>query len=161
MSNAPHLELITELLPVTRRDFALAAPAILNPYDASPLFDGEWLILNGSYQLVRDTGETVVPSFQVFAERGRYDTQAIGKVPVLFLGGYEFETDVMNATHGFSLGYKAVVDVVDMGDGVDRCGLAVPAGATQHLVVAWATRIISSTRVRFWKPAGPTFWTGT
>jgi len=41
-----------------------------------------------------------VRSFPLFAERGRYDVQAIAgtKMPILFRGEYEFDTRVFDAT---------------------------------------------------------------
>src|SRR5688500_13639350 len=99
MSNAPRLTLISDLLPIIRRDFDLADPTLLNPVGTNPLLDGEWLQLNSSYKLTRGAaGDVAVPSYQLFAERGRYDTQSIGKVPVLFIGGYEAETDIADFT---------------------------------------------------------------
>ena len=101
MSYAPHMELITELMPLLRRDFETALD--LNPDTTEPVVDGEWLELNASYTLIRGSGERLVPCFPVFAERGRYDTQAIGKLPVIFGGMYEFDTDLVNSGHGITL----------------------------------------------------------
>ena len=79
-SIAPHLTLITEVMPINRRDFPMADITLLDPTNADPLLDGEWLELNSSYQLDRkSSGESAAPSWQVFAEQGRYDTQALGK----------------------------------------------------------------------------------
>lgn len=84
---SPNFELITELQTLTRRDFPVADPGLLQPLNANPLVDGEWLELNGNYQLVRgaDAGGSMLV-FPLHTERGRYDTQAIGKANVLFLG---------------------------------------------------------------------------
>ena len=94
MSLAPNFVLTTEVLPLLRRDFYMADATLLDPNNANPLLDGEWLELNASYQLARGTGAGAAMSWPVWAERGRYDTQAIGKVPVLFGGFYEAETQI-------------------------------------------------------------------
>ena len=156
MSFAPHLTLVTDLLPIIRRDFPLADTSILNPNATNPLLDGEWLQLNSSYQLTRGAaGDVVVPTWQVFSERGRYDTQAIGKVPVLFLGGYEAETDIADFT-GLAVGDKLMVSDVTIGGQVKK-GLKKTT-ATGKVVVAWVTRLIGSgadQKVRYYRPGTP------
>lgn len=155
MSIAPYLTLITEVLPVHRRDFYVANPALLNPGNANPIVDGEWLTLDTAYKAIRGAGEAAVPSWQVFAERGRYDTQAIGKVPLLFLGGYEAETKVANLT-GMDVGDGLVVADVTF-QSLTRRGMAVlGAGAGNHLIFGYVTRVFSD-RVRYWYPGVPTW----
>jgi hypothetical protein len=164
MSFAPHLELITELMPIIRRDFPLDATALanLNPNGSNPLLDGEWLALNDSYQLTRGAlgsgAELGKLSFQLFAERGRYDTQAIGKVPVLFIGGYEAETDIVNSPHGLLVGDPVTVADVVVG-GLHKNGLIKATGAGTHWVVGWVTRLPSNGRVRYFKSPGLTYLT--
>jgi len=153
MSYAPHLTLVSEVLPVIRRDFYLTDATILNPNATNPLFDGEWLALDSAYKLARGSGEGAVPAWQVFAERGRYDTQAVVKVPVLFTHGYEAETDVATVA-GLAVGDKLVVSDVAMG-GQNKRGLIKAAGAGEHLVVAFVTRLIGTTKVRYWCPTAP------
>lgn len=147
MSTAPYLTLISEVLPVMRRDFYVASTALLNPNNANPLIDGEWLELNSSYQLARGTGEAAVPSFQLFAERGRYDTQAIGKVPVLFLGFYEAESKVADLT-GMAVGNALVVQDVTF-QSLTRRGLAkLGVGGGEHMIFGYVTRVFTD-RVRY------------
>lgn len=157
MSFAPHLTLISEVMEVLRRDFYLNDTTILNPNGANPLLDGEWLQLNSSYQMVRGAGEYAFPGWQVFAERGRYDTQAITKVPVLFMKGYEAETDIAASIGSLVVGDRLVVNDVTIG-GLVKKGLQKAAGMGQHLVHAWVTRIVgsgSTQKVRFWTPNAP------
>jgi len=151
MSFAPYFNLISEVLPVQRRDFTLAVPALLNPNNANPLVDGEWLGLNSSYQLARGSGAQVKPTWPVFAERGRYDTQAIEKTVVLFGGFFEAETKIYDAT-GLAVGdFLEVTDVTI--SALTKQGLKEAAGAGQHWIVGVVTRILSD-RVRFWHNGG-------
>lgn len=150
MSIAPYLQLISEVLPVQRRDFYMNDPALLNPNNANPLLDGEWLELNSSYKLVRGSSEQAKAAWQVFAERGRYDTQSIGKTVLLFIGGYEAETSIADLT-GLAVGDMLVVQDVTVG-GLTKRGLAkLGAGAGQHLIFGWVTRLPGGGKVRYWK----------
>jgi hypothetical protein len=104
---------VSDILPVQRRDFALGDPTLAQPLNAVALVDGEWMTLNNSSQLVRATDITSVGSYRpagaanptgilvpLFAERGRYDVQALSqtKMPVLWRGEYEFDTRIFDAT---------------------------------------------------------------
>ena len=146
MSYAPHMELVTELMPLLRRDFATALD--LNPDSAEPVVDGEWLELDSSYALVRGSGERKVPCFPVFAERGRYDTQAIGKLPVIFGGMFEFDTDICNSPSGISIGTPVCVADVTAAGGTKKGLVACSGGGLVHLVVGWCTRLPTSGKVR-------------
>ena len=147
MSVPPNMTLISEVLPVNRRDFSLFDPTILNPTNANPLFDGEWMEIDTNYLAKRGTGEGTKAAFQVFSLKGQYDTQAIGKTTLLFLGGYEAETTVATVA-GLAVGDFLVVSDVSIG-GVNKRGLIKAAGAGQHLVVATVTRVIGTTKVRY------------
>jgi hypothetical protein len=152
MSTAPFLTLISEVLPVQRRDFYMNDATLLNPNNANPLIDGEWLQLNSSYKIDRGTGNQAKPAWQVFAERGRYDTQAIGKTTLLFAGAYEAETTVCDTT-GLAVGDGLIVADVTVG-GLTRRGLkAVPVGAGTYQVFAWVTRLPGGGKVRYQVPA--------
>jgi hypothetical protein len=127
MSTAPFLVLVSEVLPVQRRDFYMNDATLLNPNNANPLIDGEWLQLGSTYKIDRGTGNQAKPAWQVFAERGRYDTQAIGKTTLLFAGAYEAETTVCDTT-GLAVGDGLIVKDVTVG-GLTKRGLAaVPVG---------------------------------
>ena len=106
-----NFEPVSDVLPVQRRDFPLADPTLAQPLNALALVDGEWMTLNASYKLVRAADVTVLGTagsggiataraFPLFAERGRYDTQAISgtKMPVLYRGDYEFDTRIFDAS---------------------------------------------------------------
>lgn len=163
MSTAPFLTLVSEVLPVQRRDFYLANPALLNPNNANPLLDGEWLQLDANYKIGRGadgsgTHEAIVPSWQLFAERGRYDTQAIGKAPILFTGGYEAESKIVDLT-GATVGSALVVQDVTFQAIAGRRGLKVlGAGTGEHLIFGFITRVFSD-RLRYWCPNSPSRWT--
>lgn len=148
MSVAPTLTLITEVMPVIRRDFTLYDPTILNPTAVNPLLDGEWLELDSNYLAKRGSGEGTVNAFQVFSLRGQYDTQAIGKTTLLFLGGYEAETTLATVA-GLAVGDLLVVSDVSVG-GQNKRGLIEAAGGGEHLIVGIVTRVIGTTKVRFW-----------
>jgi len=103
---------VSDILPVQRRDFPLADPTLAQPLNASALVDGEWMTLNAASKLVRATNiattGAVLPAgvttptgilVPLFAERGRYDVQALSqtKMPVLWCGDYEFDTRIFDA----------------------------------------------------------------
>lgn len=106
-----NFELISDVIPIVRRDFQLATPALVDPLNASVLIDGEWMIVNDTYKLQRASditagqegvkaknGSNRVRSFPLFAERGRTDVQALRKNIVLFGGWFEAETRIFDAT---------------------------------------------------------------
>jgi hypothetical protein len=138
---APSVTLITELQVCIRRDFPLTVPGILNPLDAAPLTEGEWLELDSSYLLKRGASNSVSPAvFMTHTERGRYDTQSIGKANVIFAGQYEAETLVHLADlSGYAIGDALTVGDVVMG-AVTRRGL-VKAGTPGQPVVGFITKI--------------------
>jgi hypothetical protein len=137
-----NFDLVSELQACIRRDFPLADSTLLNPLNTIPLVDGEWMELNSSYQLARGTGESALPSWPVHTERGRYDTQAIGKANVLYMGMYEADTtvcDISGATLGGSL---TVQDVTFLGQ--NHRGLKLKAGGVK-MVVGFITKLYGST----------------
>jgi len=93
---------VSDILPIQRRDFPLADPTLANPLNAVALVDGEWMTLNSSYQAIRASDVTSTSAyaslrcFPLFAERGRYDVQAMSlhKTPLLYRGDYEFDTRI-------------------------------------------------------------------
>lgn len=101
-----NFEPVSDILPVQRRDFAMADPTLLNPLNAVCVIDGEWMTLNSSYQLIRAStiasvgNGATLKSFPVFAELGRYDTRSQSKypLPVLWRGDWEFDTRVYDAS---------------------------------------------------------------
>lgn len=110
-----HLELVSDLQAIIRRDFPLADKTLANPLSTNPLIDGEFMNLNSSYQLVRGVDGSL--GWAAFAERGRFDVQALGKVTVLYLMSYEADTKVY-ASAGLTLGGKLQVKAGLTIDGV-------------------------------------------
>jgi hypothetical protein len=95
----------SDILEYQTRDFTLATPALADPDNALVLIDGEWMTLNTDYQLVRAADvasagneATSRALFPLWSERGRYDVQALRKASVVFLGDYEADTRVFDAT---------------------------------------------------------------
>lgn len=145
----PNFELITELQSIIRRDFPVASASLLEPLASNPLVDGEWLELNSSQQLVRGTGEgSSLLVFPVHTERGRYDTQAIGKANVLFAGGiWQASTKVVD-TVGLSVGSLLTVQDVSFG-GLTRRGLKLKSNVAGKAVVGVVSKLISSSQIEF------------
>lgn len=142
-----NFNLISEFQTIHRRSFELNERAILKPSNVRPLVDGEFLQHDAAYKMARggDNVETIpgtpdneaaVPSFAWFAEKGRYETQAIGKGPLLYLGDYEADTVIMNAT-GLTLGEAVSVWDIDIG-GIVRRGLAALSAGYR---VGYVTRL--------------------
>lgn len=148
--SAPNFELITELQVTLRRDFPLAAPNILNPMDAQPLVEGEWLELDVNYMLKRGTGNGASGAvFPVHTERGRYDTQAVQKANVIFAGQYEAETKIFDTTGTYNPGTELMVADVTIG-GIVRRGLKPAAnGATVVGHVTKLTGTGAAAKLRF------------
>lgn len=118
----------------------------LNPLDARPYVIGEWLEHDDDLHFRRggDAVQTVPgtpddeadrASFPFFLERGRYDMQGIagrpgylgGKATVLYLGAYEFETDLYDDT-GLVVGSALGVFDITIDGVVRRCLAAHVAG---------------------------------
>jgi hypothetical protein len=144
-----NMNLVTEVQPIQRRDFEPETLGLINPHNtpgsaADPLYllDGEFLTLNGEYKLNREgpgsagsgvavTGGALlnpvgadtaakVPCYPIWAERGRWDVQAIRKVPVFFIGPFEadFHEDILAGGDTFKVGDKLYVNWLS--DGTDR-----------------------------------------
>lgn len=150
----PNFTLISELQTLTRRDFPMEDPTLLQPLNANPLVDGEFLQLDANYKLARAAagvgGTKEDPWFNLFplfSERGRYDTQAIGKGTILMLGMYEAETMVVN-TAGLAVGDPLTVQDVTYG-GLTRRGLAKKVAAAGVVVVGYVSRLPGGGKVRF------------
>lgn len=111
-----NFEPVSDILAVQRKDFPLADTSLATPTNAVALVDGEWMTLNSSYQLVRaatvanDDELATLMSFPLFAENGRYDVQALGKTDVLWLGEYEADTTIFDAS--VALGSGAAITTV-------------------------------------------------
>jgi len=150
-----NFKLVSEFQTIHRRPFELDAPEILNPTNVRPLVDGEWLQLTNGYKMARGgdnaisvgstpDGEATVPSFAYFAERGRYEVQAIQKGPFLYMAPYEADTLIFDATNGTPGGNVALGGPVSVFDitlgGIVRRGLS---GKVAGYVVGYVTRMPS------------------
>jgi hypothetical protein len=97
---------VSDILPVTRRDFGMADPTLANPLNPAAFIDGEWVSLTTSYQIQRPMSIAAagnlatVRSFPLWAEKGRYDVQANSgrNTPVIWLGEAEWDTRVFDAS---------------------------------------------------------------
>lgn len=145
---APNFELITEIQTLTRRDFPLAVPTLLSPADAVPLVDGEFVTLEqnsaGGQQLKRDNAQSIL-SFPVHTEKGRYDTQAIGKVTILMLGMYEADIKLYAVGTGLAVGTPLVISWPATRGVVT--GKAAPA--LTDIVVGYVTKAVANGKIRF------------
>lgn len=101
-----NFEPVSDINPIHRRDFPLADKTLADPGNAVCLVDGEWMKIDNNGKLARATDVTSTGNaaaalcFPLFAERGRYDVQAMAevKMPILFMGQYEFETRIYDAS---------------------------------------------------------------
>ncbi len=118
-----NFELISDAIPVVRRDFSLADRTLIDPGNANVLIDGEWAAVNDSNKLVRaadigtagskaKNGSKRIRSYPLWMERGRTDVQAIGKGVVLYGGWFEADTRIFDAaaksTGGTGYTYPAI-----------------------------------------------------
>lgn len=149
---------VGDVLPVVRRDFPLADKTLVNPDNTLVLTDGEWMTLDSSYKLVRAADVAAAGNaaaatnlqFPLWAEQGRYDVQAMAerKPPVLWMGGWEFETRVfdpaavVNGGAAISALWQPLkVASITIGARV-YSGLVGHAGAADtDLVVAYVTKL--------------------
>lgn len=136
---------------IERRDLPLADRTLLNPNGANPLLDGEFVEWDNNKKAVRAGGDKL--AFVVFAERGRYDTQAIGKVPVLYMGTYEADTLIFDGT-GLTAGAALMIDDVTIGS-LTKSGLKLHIGGAE-LVVGYVTRLptVNGQKLRFFRTLG-------
>lgn len=106
-----NFELKTDHIAVVRRDFGLSDPTnLLSVTSSTALIDGEWVTFDDTPatlgKLVRATdigsvgGLASKLAFPVWAERGRTDVMAMSekKVPILYMGFYEADTRVFDAS---------------------------------------------------------------
>ncbi len=135
-----NFEPVSDILQVHRRDFPLADPTLADPTNAVALVDGEWMVLNSSYQIARaaaigSPGDVAtLRSFPVFAEQGRYDVQAIAarKTVVLYLGEYEFDSRIFDASVALSGGAAITTVLQPLKIGVITIGARNFVGLVGH-----------------------------
>lgn len=145
-----NFELVTDLQSLIRRDFPVANRTLVDPTNANPIIDGEFVFVNSSYQLARAASGTL--GFAVLAERGRFDVQAIGKLTVLMLMPYEADTAIFTSA-GLALGGALKIsDAVSFG-GQTKSGLAA---YDSGVIMGYVTRLPANNggRLRFVKTCG-------
>jgi hypothetical protein len=151
-----NFEPVTDVISIERRDFVLVDKTLSDPLNADALVDGEWMKLDSSYKCLRAADVAVnddpalVRSFPLFAERGRTDVraQAEPKMPLLFLGVYEFDTRVFDASAVIGSGAAITtvmqplkVATVTIGSR-NYCGLVGHGGAADtNPVVGYVTKL--------------------
>jgi hypothetical protein len=136
MSVVENFRLVTPIEWVYRRDLQLEVRDLVNPNGSNPLLDGEFLMYNTSKHAIRSDGSAL--SWVVFAERGRSDVQAIGKVPVLYIGRYEADTLIFDTAGGLALGNPLKVADVTYSGGT-KSGLKLNGGGS--LIIGYVTRM--------------------
>jgi hypothetical protein len=154
-----NFEPVSDVSPIHRRDFPLTDPTLSNPQALYALVDGEWMTLDNTAginqgKLVRAADVTTLGaaaatvSFPLFAERGRYDVQALAdrKMPILFLGQYEFNTRIFDATVAIGSGaainamlQPVKVATIDLGR--KYVGLVGSSYADNAPIVGYVTRL--------------------
>ncbi len=156
-----NFEPVSTVLQTQFRDFPLADATLAQPLNAVALVDGEWMTLNSSYKLVRAAdvatlgtagagGRASVLSFPLFAERGRYDVQAVAgtKMPIIFRGEWEFDTRIFDAAAVVGSGAAITTALqpvkaatIALG-GRNYCGLVGHGGSADTApVVGYVTRL--------------------
>jgi len=148
-----NLEIVSDVQDIGRRDFTVADKTLVNPTNPNCIVDGEFLSLNMDYQLVRSINSVL--GFAVFAEKGRFDVQAIGKLTVLYYKPYEADTRIFS-TSGLTLGGPLAIatGIQPLSDGVNRSGLVAAPGGS--IVLGYVTRMPANNggRLRFLKTLG-------
>lgn len=144
MSVVENFRLVTPVELVYRKDLTLADRTLANPNGTNPILDGEWLAYDTAKKAVRSDGTAL--SWAVFAERGRSDVQALGKMPVLYMGRYEADTLIFDAT-SLVTGSALQVDDVTY-EAQTRSGLVIKAAG---LTVGYVTRLpaVNGQKLRF------------
>jgi hypothetical protein len=132
---------VSDILATQRRDFPLADKTLADPLNSVALVDGEWMVIDSSYKLVRATdietgaNNATQTSYVLFAERGRYDVRAMAdvKMPIVFMGEYEADTRIYSAVGLTSVGQPLMVQTIAIGTR-NYSGLIAHAGGGQPIV---------------------------
>ena len=151
------------------KQYTLADPTLLNPTNSLTLVDGEWMSINAAGLAVRASSVAgagnlaTTISFPMWAETGRYDTQALSSkgVPLVFLNQSEWDTRIFDAasvTGGAAITTSLQPLVVcsltinSLGGG-NRvvCGLVGSSYTSNNIVVGYVSRLstINGGKLRF------------
>lgn len=134
-----NFELVTEVQGLLRRDFPVADRNLVNPNNANPLMDGEFLNLDSAYKLIRGADGTF--GMGLFVERGRMDVQAIGKVTVLMGGAYEANTRVFTNAGITTVGQRLMISASVSVDTLTKSGLLIHSGTATDEIIGYVTRL--------------------
>ncbi len=153
-----NFEPVSDILPTTRRDFTLADTTLLDPTSATPLVDGEWATIDSSYKLVRAStvgtpgnANTSALARPYWMEKGRTDAQAMKKGVVLWMGEWEADTRIFDASAvvGSGAAITAVAQPVKVATitigSRNYTGLVGHGGSGDaHPIVGYVTRLPAS-----------------
>lgn len=150
-----NLELVSDHLKVQVRDFALADRTLAEPLNAAHLLDGEWFVIDSNYKAARAASvagagnPATQTSYLCWSERGRTDVLASAqrKVPLIFLGDYEADTRLFDASATVSggaaistVGQPLKVASISIG-GKIVCGLVGAVAGDGEPIVARVTKL--------------------
>ena len=153
-----NFELVSDHLKVQVRDFALADKTLAEPLNSTHLLDGEWFVIDSNYKAARacsvsaEDNLATLPSFVVWSERGRTDVLASSqrKLPLLWLGDFEADTRLFNASKALSggaaittVGQPLKVASITIG-GKIVCGLVGAVVGDGEPIVGRVTRLPAS-----------------
>lgn len=150
-----NFEPVSDLLKTQIRDFGLADKTIADPLNAAAFVDGEWFVIDTSYKAVRAASVAgagnlaTQTSYPVFMERGRSDVLASSarKIALIFLGQYEADTRIFDASVALSggaaitaVGQPLKVASITIG-GKIVCGLVGAVAGDGEPIVGRVTRL--------------------
>ena len=150
-----NLEIVSDVQDIGRRDFTLANKQDVNPTNPACVIDGEFMSLNIDYQITRSLAGVL--GFAVWAEKGRFDVQAIGKLTLLMYKPYEADTRVFLSGGTLALGGPlSISNVVDIHDGAGAIRSGLAGTTASQLVIGYVTRMPTNNggRLRFLKTLG-------
>jgi hypothetical protein len=145
------LDLKTPVNDVFRKDIEMADVTLLDPTVANSLVSGEWVERNTAGKAVRVTAVSSKLPLQVWTEKGDTVAQAIGKVAVLQLHGYEADTDMYDSLGSYVAGVtELTVDDFAI-SGVTRAALKVAASGNMVHAIAIKAPADNGGKLRFQK----------
>jgi hypothetical protein len=154
-----NLEPCTDVLPLWKKDLPLADKTLADPLNALALVDGEWMVLNSSYQWVRAAdvsgagNAATLRSFVLWNERGRSDRLGMAdrKTTCLFRGEFEADTRIYDAAAVVGSGAAIASVMQPLKVASITIGSRVYAGLVGHggsadtsPVIGYVTRLPSS-----------------
>ena len=96
-----------DIIGLVRQDVIYADPTLVDPLNPVGVIDGEWMTLDSNGKLIRGVDITLTVgtaasqyTWPVWRELGAYDVQAQAekKAPIIWLGQWEFETRIFDAS---------------------------------------------------------------